>query len=131
MVAENISNDSAMAGESPSYWKTEPKYIMNIAEVLERARGYRYLIKNDGLVTDPKQLQNFETRIVSDFVVDKCSRKISRTEKDTIVKRLPSLGVMPKRIIMVKGFFMWNILLPSPEDCLTRGVIIRTKHQCR
>lgn len=50
------------------------------------------------------------------FVVKKCSYKICRSKKYTIIKSLTSLDVRPQRIIKKKWHFMWDILLPTPAD---------------
>lgn len=72
-------------------------------------------------------------------MVDKRSRIIFRSTKDTEVKSLESLGVKSKRIIKHKCFFMWHILLPTPEDwiktasweLLTKDLIIRIEYEGR
>lgn len=38
--------------------------------------------------------------------------------ENTVIKSLESLGVNLQRIIKDAGYFMWNILLPMPEDCI-------------
>ena len=106
---------------------------------MERAESYAHLVVEGGLLEDAQELKKIDKRIVSVFVVDKRTRKICRSTKDTVVKSLMSLGVKPQRIVKGKGFFSWDILLPTPEDCLdmtrrdliTKDHIFRTEYEGR
>lgn len=59
--------------------------------------------------------------------------------KVTVLKVLVSLGVKPQQIIKGLGYFMWDILLSTPEDCvdvtsrdlIKKDYIIRTEHRGR
>lgn len=54
--------------------------------------------------------------------------------KDTVVKSLESLWAKPQRIIKRSGFFIWDILLRTPEvfvkaasrDLITKDQILST-----
>lgn len=61
------------------------KCIINIANFLERAKGYDYLIKEDGLLEDLHELQMFAKKMMSVFVVYKRTRKICRFRKDPVI----------------------------------------------
>lgn len=87
--------------------------IISIAEFLERVKDYAPLVNED-----PQELKKGDKRIMSVFVADKHSCKIYCVTKGTVVKSLKSLGVKPQRIIKGKGFFIWDILLPTPEDSI-------------
>lgn len=116
-----------------------PKSIINIVKILEKATSYVHLLKEGELLEEPQKLKKVDKIIVSVFVVDKRSRKICRSTKDTMVKTLKSLGVKPQRIIKSKCFLMWYLLLPTSEDCIkaanrepiTKGFIIRTEYEWR
>lgn len=88
-------------------------------EFLKRAKSSEHLIKEIGLLVDPEELQKVEKKkkMVSVFVVNKCSRKICRAINDTVIKSLTFLEVKLQRVIRGKGCFMWNILLPSSANC--------------
>lgn len=62
-----------------------------MTEFLEIAKNYGHIIKEDVHLVDTVELQWFEKRIVSFFVVDKRSLKICRSTKNTIIKSLTSL----------------------------------------
>lgn len=138
----NQNNDSVVnsvvAGKSLSCWKSPLKRIINIAEFFQRVKGYTHLIKEDGFLVDLRELKKVERRIVSVFVVDKRLCKICRLMKDNI-KSLTSLVVKPQRIIKGTGYFTWNILLHTPEDCvgitshdfITKDLILRREYEGR
>lgn len=48
------------AREPTSCWWFPPNCIIIIAKFLERAKNYEHFIKEDGLLEDPQELQNFE-----------------------------------------------------------------------
>lgn len=77
---------------------------MNIAEFLERARGYAHLIKEDYLLADDQDLQRFVKGTMSVFVVDKRLLKIYRSHKDTVKKSLESLGCSPEKLSRALNF---------------------------
>lgn len=53
------------------------------------------------------------------FVVDKHTCKIYYSIEGTVIKSLASLGVKHQQIIKGKGYFMWNILLPTLEESIS------------
>lgn len=73
------------------------------------------------------------------FVVDKRVHKICCSTKDTEITSLMPLGLKPQRVIKGAGFFMWDVLLPTAEDCLemarreliTENLILRTEYDDR
>lgn len=69
-------------------------------------------------MVDDQKLQKFDKRTVPVFVVDKRLGKICRSTNNTVEKSLESLGVVPEKIIKGSGFIIWDILLPSPEECM-------------
>lgn len=71
MVAENDHEikkeanqniDSAAVGKSPSYSKSQPKCIINISEILGRAKCCAHLIKQDTLFVDLQKLKKTEKK---------------------------------------------------------------------
>lgn len=92
------------------------KCIINMTEFLEKAKSYALLVTKNRILVDPVELQKFEKRTVSDFVVNKCSLKICLSTKDTVSKSLTSLRVKPQRIIKGKRYFMSYILFPTPSN---------------
>lgn len=83
-----------------------------------RAKILEHLVK-EGLLEDIQELKIFEKRMVSVFVFDKRKRKICRSTK--VIQSLVFLGVKTHRVIKDTAFFMWNLLLPTAEDCLEMG----------
>lgn len=51
-------------------------------------------------------------------MVDKLSREICRLTNDTMVKSLESMLFMTQRIVKGSGYFMWNLLLLTGEECV-------------
>lgn len=57
--------------------------------------------------------------------------------KNTVIKSLESLGFKPLRIVKGHKFFMWDLLLPTVEDCvaasnrdlISKELIIRTEYE--
>ncbi len=139
MDAKNGTEDKSKAGESPSCWSSPPKCIINLAEFLERAKSYAHLVVDGGLLEDPQELKKIDKRIVSVFVVDKRTRKICRSTKNTVLKALESFGFKPLRIVKGAKFFMWDVLLPTSEDCvaaasrelINKEIILRTEYEGR
>lgn len=68
--------ENLIGRNSPFYWKSLPKYIINMTEYLERAKSYVHLIREYGLLVDLQKLQKVKKGIVSVFVGDKFSRKV-------------------------------------------------------
>lgn len=133
---ETLKNTTAE--ESPTCWMSPPKCI-NIADLLGRAKIYEDLIKKDGFWEDLQELQNFEKE---DGV---CCRgglvyaKICHSTKDTVIRSLMSLRGKQQRIIKGNGFFMWDVLLPTADDCLevarreliTKDLMMKTEYENR
>lgn len=92
------------------------KCEINITEFLKRVRNYTRPMKEGGLLVNPQVFKKVEKRIVSVFVVDKRARKICLVTKNTVVKSLEHMEVNLRRIMKDSGFFMWNILLPTPDN---------------
>lgn len=67
--------EKTTAEESPSCWRSPPNCIIIIAKFWERAKSYEHFIKVDRLLEHPKELQNFEKKMMTVFVVDKRARK--------------------------------------------------------
>lgn len=73
---------------------------------------------------------------MSIFVVDKHSQKICRYTKDTVMTTPMSL-VLNTKALTSSGIFMWDVLLPTAEDCLdmakkeliTKNLILRTEYE--
>lgn len=71
-------------------------------------------------------------------MVEKYLHKNCHSMKDTI-KSLVSLEVKPQQIIKDMGFFTCDILLPTPEKCMSevscelimKDLIIQTEHKGR
>lgn len=107
-----------------------------MTELLERASRYEELMKEDGLLVLLQELQNVEKEILLVFMVDKCSRKIYRSGKDTVIKSLMVLRLKHQRIIRGKGYFMQDVLVRTPVNCedassrnhFTKDLIIRTDY---
>lgn len=55
----------------PSRWKYSPICSFNLQEFMERADGYTHLIKEGGLNFDPQEVEKFQKKTVSIFVVGK------------------------------------------------------------
>lgn len=76
---------------------------------------------------------------MSVFVEDRRLHKICLSTKYTVEKSLEFLGIYPEQIIKGSGFFVWDILLLSREECMavvdreliTKGLILRTKYRGR
>lgn len=65
----NKSNDeNVVAGDSPLRWKCPPKCIIIKMEILEKTKSNKYIIMEDGLLVDHRDLH----KVLLDFVVDKC-----------------------------------------------------------
>lgn len=71
----------------------------------------KHRIKMDDLLVDSRRIAEGCSKIVSVFVEENRSRKISCSSKDTIFKVLTSLGVQRQRILRDKFLFMWDILM--------------------
>lgn len=74
--------------------------------------------------------------MVSVFVVNKRTRIICCSTKDSVIKSLMSMGIKARRVI--KGtIIMWDVLLHSAQDCLeiakreliTKNLILRTEYE--
>lgn len=89
------------------------------------------MLKDGRLLVYDQELQKFQKRTVSVFVADKRLRKIYRSTKDTMKKSLESLHFSPQQIIKGSRFFMWNILLPTPECIAVIGRKLITKDMFR
>lgn len=92
-----------MAGSPP------PTCIFNVEEFLERADKNANLFKDGGLLIGPHP-RKFEKR---------GTQKICRSTKDNLLKALMSLRFWPQHIVQGVGVFMWNVLLLTPEDCIS------------
>lgn len=70
---------------------------------------------------------------------DMLTHKFCRSTKGTVMKPLNSLGFKPQQFIKGLVYFMWDILLPMPEDCvdvtshdlITKDYIICTEYRGR
>lgn len=65
----NNRNNNVVAGESPSCCKFPPKCIINMTDAMDKTNNYE------------QDLQMFEKRFESFFVIDKCLLKISPSTK--------------------------------------------------
>lgn len=116
-----------------------PNCIINIAEFLERPKCYAQLVVEGALLENPQELMKIEKGVMSVFVIEKCRLTISHFTKGTMVISLYSVGVKPERIAKGTGFFMWDIFVPTPEDCvkttsrevITKDLILRTDYEGR
>lgn len=123
--------ENLIGRNSPFYWKSLPKYIINMTEYLERAKSYVHLIREDGLLVDLQKLQKVKKGIVSVFVGDKFSRKVIAPQNT------PSLDpwCFWRWIIRRKRYFMWDVLSPTPANCedasnwnlIMKDLIIKTE----
>lgn len=94
-MRKNLTRKKSVLGrESFCSGSPTPRYIINIAEFLRWLRITFNLSKNSGLLVDIQQLEKFDKRTVSICVVDKRSRKICLSWKDTLEQSMASLGVM-------------------------------------
>lgn len=109
-------------------------------QVYHQFEGVLREIQDDGLLVYPEMLLKLDkNRFVSVFVVDTLTRKMCCSSKDTVVKSLTSLGVKSQRSIKGKGYFMWDVLLPTSSNCedassrdlITKDNIIRTEYEDR
>lgn len=66
----------------------------------ERAKNYE-LIKEAVIFVDSVELEKFEKRIVTVFVIDKRSRKISYVTKYTVIESFTSLTVKSQRNLLL------------------------------
>lgn len=89
---------NSIASELPSCWTSPPKCIINFAELLENAKSY------DGLLEEAQELPIFEKKMMSVFVVDKHTRKISHSTKDIVIRSLISLGFKHQNVVKVTDF---------------------------
>lgn len=118
------------ARELPSCWTSPLKCIINLAEFLETTKVTMDFCKN------PKNYRFFEKKMVWGFMVDKHTRKISRSTKDTVIRSQMSLGIKPQSC-KSNRFFMWSVLLSTAEDCKevascvlnNKDLIQRTKYE--
>lgn len=75
------------------------------------------ILLQNTFLTEHDELQKIEKTIVSVFVVDNHSFKSCGFTNVTVIKLSTSLKFKPQRVIKSKGFFVWEILLPTPADC--------------
>lgn len=124
--------ENIIGGENISCYNSIPKCIVNMMMFPERSKRYVLLIKEDGHLVDLQEFQKAEKITVSNFMVDNPSCNICRFKKD-IIKSLTHLGDKGK------GYFMWDIVLPTPADCkgafsrelITKEHIISTEYEGR
>lgn len=83
-------------------------------DFLERVNKYAHLIKDGGLLVDPQELEKFEKRTVSVFVVDKHMQKVCQSTID-VLKSLMFLGFLTQQIVLGIGAFIWYVQLPTPK----------------
>lgn len=83
-------DDNAAVEESTSHLNFPPKCIIKMLlekAKSEKAKSDEYIIKKDGLLVDPVDLEKVEKSIVSVFVVDKRTHKICCSTKTLLLKR--------------------------------------------
>lgn len=105
-------------GNHPHLGSTHAHCIIVIAGYLERTKIFEHIVKEVGHLEDPQELKMLENKMVSVFVMDKCMRNICLSSKNTVIRSLVSLGVKPQGVIKGTGFFIWDVQLPTAEDCL-------------
>lgn len=97
-----------------------------MGEFIIEANKHVHLVTRDSIILNLPELTAVEDRILTVFVVDKSLNKIGKSEK---------LGVNIQQIVKGKDFPMWEILLPTPEDCIAlrdlqnKKNIIRVEYQ--
>lgn len=100
----NKSNDeNVVAGDSPLRWKCPPKCIIIKMEILEKTKSNKYIIMEDGLLVDHRDLH----KVLLDFVVDKCQPQIGAPQNRPSSIPLFAAGVKPQRIIRGNEYFIW------------------------
>lgn len=65
--------------------------IIKVVEFVERAKLYAHLITRGVILVDLKAHEPIEKRTVSVFLVEKRSRQISRSTKNTVMKSFITL----------------------------------------
>ena len=111
-------NGTTRADSPQNKWSTPPSVNIDVSGFVSRCLENRHLITETGIKIDLPKLKEIETKMMSILLVDRKQKRVVRSNKDVVIKSLASLGVNVEQIVKGDGFALWDILLPSAEDCL-------------
>ena len=88
---------------------------------LQWARAISQQVREKGILFNLKELQSDQQkRTVSVLVVNKKTKKISKTIKDLISKYFTSLDVKVLAVIAGTSYAFWDVLVPTIDDAVAR-----------
>lgn len=116
--ATPTNKEEATSRITPFRWTTTSPCIINVEDFCGQLREYVHIVRSDKLLLELNALKAVENRMVSIFIVEKKLNRMIKSWKDYNIKVLTDIGVQVRNIMKGKDFPMWDILLPTPEDCV-------------
>ena len=120
-------------------WIKAPALKIDVDDFVAKAKDCTDFVTETGVMIQLPRLEEFQKKTILMFVVDRKSKKLIRSSKETVAKLIATTGVRAERIVKCKGYNTWNSLFKTEEVCIelskkeiiTKEYILRMEYMGR